>query len=386
MASMGIPVDAHQCRACRGAAGHVVLDLGSQPACDYFPPCDDPGPDPVYPLQMWLCSGCGLAQLLDDPTVPEEPRGTEPAALVAQAVDAVQRVAAAGLLPDGARVAEYGSPHGGSWLGLLADWGLKPVDDAAPAEVILDCFGMMHAADQAAALAERAARLAPGGVLLLQYHSLDTIIRLGQWNALRHGHYAYYSTTALSAMLAAVGFVPRQAWRFDLYGGTVLLAATQDEDGAGPQEMNVTGAAAAMVPALLAAEARTGVRDPDVLRGLQHDVRARATALRDWLASSAAAGRTVLGYGAASRAVALLRRAGVDGDLLPAVADSSPAKQGLRMPGTTIPVISPAQFTARRPDEVALFVSDLMAEVRAAYPEIEAGGGHWVDADALGAG
>ena len=186
-------------------------------------------------------------------------------------------------------------------------------------------------------------------------------------------------------MLADVGFSPRQAWRFDLYGGTVLLAATRDADDAiGPDV--VPGAAGAMVPALLAAEARTGVRDPDVLRGLQQDVQARAAALYDWLASSAAAGRTVLGYGAASRAVALLRRAGVDGDLLPAVADSSPAKHGLRMPGTAIPVISPAQFTARRPDEVALFVPDLMAEVRAAYPEIEAGGGHWVNADALGAG
>ena len=97
--------------------------LASQPACDYFPRSDDPGPDPVYPLQMWLCSSCGLAQLLTDPTVPEEPRGTEPAALVAQAADAVDRVAAAGLLPAGARVAEYGSPHGGSWLGLLADRG-----------------------------------------------------------------------------------------------------------------------------------------------------------------------------------------------------------------------------------------------------------------------
>ena len=56
-----------------------------------------PGPDPVYPLQMWLCSSCGLAQLLADPTVPEEPRGAEPAALVAQAADAVARVAAAGI-------------------------------------------------------------------------------------------------------------------------------------------------------------------------------------------------------------------------------------------------------------------------------------------------
>ena len=46
---------AYECRACRGRAGDLVLDLGEQPACDYFPRCDDPGPDPVYPLQMWLC-------------------------------------------------------------------------------------------------------------------------------------------------------------------------------------------------------------------------------------------------------------------------------------------------------------------------------------------
>ena len=74
--------------------------------------------------------------------------------------------------------------------------------------------------------------MAPGGVLLLQYHSLGTIVRLGQWNSLRHGHYAYYSTAALDRMLASVGFVARQAWRFALYGGTILLAATRAEDAA----------------------------------------------------------------------------------------------------------------------------------------------------------
>src|SRR6516165_4136100 len=104
------------CRACRGQAGHLVLDLGEQPASDYFPRCDDPGPDPVYPLQMWLWSSCGLAQLMADLSVPDEPRGAEPAALVEQAAESVSRVAAAGLLPAGGRVSEYGSPHGGSWL------------------------------------------------------------------------------------------------------------------------------------------------------------------------------------------------------------------------------------------------------------------------------
>src|SRR6185312_9650025 len=116
-------MDNYKCRSCRSSAGSLVLDLGEQPACDYFPSCDDPGPDPVYPLQMWLCSSCGLAQLLADPTVPEEPRGTEPAALVAQAADAMERVSRAGLLPTNSVVAEYGSPHGGSWLGLVAERG-----------------------------------------------------------------------------------------------------------------------------------------------------------------------------------------------------------------------------------------------------------------------
>jgi hypothetical protein len=367
----------HQCRACRGQVGDLVLDLGEQPACDYFPQYDEPGPDPVYPLQMWLCSSCGLAQLLTDPTVPEEPKGAEPAALVHQAEDAVNRVAAAGLLPAGARVAEYGSPHGGSWLGLLTDRGLTPVHASAEADVVLDCFGLMHAADQSAALAERAARVAPDGVLLLQYHSLATIVRYGQWNALRHGHYAYYSTIALSEMLAANGFSPRAAWQFELYGGTVLLAAGRNGDAAFKPDGSV--------PLILVEEARAGARDPAVLGGLQRQVQARATALRNWLAAERSAGNVVLGYGAASRAVALLRQAGVDHTLLSAVADASPAKQGLRMPGTDIPVVSPARLATDQPDAVLLFVADLMTEVREAFPDVEASGGRWVDADTLGA-
>jgi hypothetical protein len=325
---------------------------------------------------MWLCSSCGLAQLLADPTVPEEPKGTEPAALVAQAAAAVAQVADAGLLPSGGVAAEYGSPHGGSWLDLLTARGLQPARPGQEAEVTLDCFGLMHAADQRRALAERAARTAPGGVLLLQYHSLNTILRQGQWNALRHGHYAYYSTAALTAMLAGAGLRPTRAWRFDLYGGTVLLAARRDTDGAAIPD--------ASVESLLAEEARNGVCDPRAFAGLQRTVQTHARALHDWLAAQRSAGRAIVGYGAASRAVALLRQAQVDRSLLPAVIDASPAKQGLRMPGTDIPVADPGQLAERRPDAVLVFVPDLMAEVRRTFPEVEAAGGTWVDVAGFG--
>jgi hypothetical protein len=79
-----------------------------------------------------------------------------------------------------------------------------------------------------------------------------------------------------------------------------------------------------------------------------------------------------------------LRHAHVDRAVLPAVIDASPAKQGLRMPGTDIPVADPAELAARRPDAVLLFVPDLLAEVRKAFPEVEAAGGRWVDVETLG--
>jgi len=74
----------------------------------------------------------------------------------------------------------------------------------------------------------------------------------------------------------------------------------------------------------------------------------------------------------------------VDRTLLPAVADASPAKQGLRMPGTDIPVVSPERLAEDQPDAVLLFLADLLAEVRAAFPHVEAAGGQWVDVETLG--
>ena len=142
-------------------------------------------------------------------------------------------------------------------------------------------------------------------------------------------------------MLAAAGFSPRTAWRFDLYGGTVLLAAQPGRRaaGAGPDEA---------VRSLLADDARVGVRDPAPSPACSGMCAPMLRACMTGWRPSDPPGRRVLGYGAASRAVALLCQADVDRALLPAVVDASPAKQGLRMPGTDIPVVSPAELAARQ--------------------------------------
>ena len=74
----------------------------------------------------------------------------------------------------------------------------------------------------------------------------------------------------------------------------------------------------------------------------------------------------------------LICRAGLDAGLLTMVGDASAARQGHRLPGTDIPIVSPRELTEARPDRVLLFLPDLTAEVRDTVPGIEDGGGRWV--------
>lgn len=350
------------CRGCGYPHLNRVLDLGAVPAADCFPLATDPVLDGEvsHPLAMESCPDCGLAQLAADDTVTAEPRAVEPQALRDQAEVAVKQVEAAGWLT-GNTVVEFGSPHGGTWIPLLTDRGFSVVQSHA--DVVLDSFGIMHEPDQRRAFEQRAAMMADDGVLLLQYHSLAAIVRLGQWNALRHGHFAYYSLTALVRLLGTVGLRAVTAWSFDLYGGTVLIAAVRGK--AKPDRSMLR---------ILAAEDALGISHPAVLTVLQHRADADVDKLRTWLEGERDTGCKVLAYGAGSRTVSLFSRGRIDSRLLAAVADASPAKQGRRMPGTDIPIVSPSTLVSMRPDKVWLTLPDLLPEVSARLPELE---GRW---------
>jgi hypothetical protein len=251
----------------------------------------------------------------------------------------------------------------------LAERGFAPAQGRA--DVVLDCFGLMHEPGQRAAIAERAAATAPEGVLLLQYHALDAIVAGGQWNALRHGHFGYYSLPALTRLLHGAGMRALAVWHFDLYGGTVLVAAVHH------------GSARDRTPdaelgRMVAAE--SALADPATVASLQAAADAHTHVLREYVERQHAAGRRVFAYGAASRAVALFARAGLDRRLIAAVADASPAKQGRRMPGTDIAVISPEALVAAAPDVVLLTLADLLPEVSARLPELA---GRWVTDDQI---
>ena len=323
-----------------------------------------------YPLQMWLCSSCGLAQL-----VGETHRGRGASRHRARSTRRTGgRCGRAACGRRGGFRAGTGSPSSPVPMGvrgwdLLAERGMTPVTDGGPADVVIDSFGMMHATDQAAALAERIARVAPGGVLVLQYHSLDTIVRLGQWNALRHGHFAYYSTSALVGMLEANGFRPS--------GGVALRPLRWHRSAGGRPQGRWTGGPP--TARCMRSCRRTPAWEFVIPRPSGAAGSRRSPRFADYATGSTlqrTAGRCVVGYGAASRAVALLCGAPRwTGDSSRQIVDTSTAKaraaharngHSHRRPGHA------GNALGRR--DVLLFVPDLLTEVRGTFPEVEAGG------------
>jgi hypothetical protein len=356
-------------------AGVVVLDLGEQPASDLFPWPSDPTPDPRYRMRMVFSPVSGLLQLEDDPTTPEEVMGVEPAALVRQAELCVADADAAGLIVPGSRVFHYPSPHGGSWNAQLAPFDLVEVTEGE-AELIVDVHGMMHAADQHAAFLERRGHLSDDGVILFMIHNASAIVREGMWNALKNGHFAYYTTPAMVRMADEIDLVAIGAWSYPLYNnGTTMLAFAKKGGRWGSTQADT-------VTALIEAETALGVLDPErVTESLHTALVESVAAIRAYLDGAKDLGLTVAGYGAASRTAALLTSAEITSDDVAMIADASTAKHGRTMPGTRVPIVSPDDLVAAQPDRVLLFVSDLLPEVRRAMPGIEQNGGRWVIVD-----
>ncbi len=357
-------------------AGHAVAGLAiwcltwvEQPACDYFPRCDDLGPDPAYPLQMWLCSSCGLAQLAADPQRPRSrgapslPRSSHrPPMPCARSPPPDCCHPVSGSPSTAARMA---APGWGCWLAVGSGRSMT----AQPADVIVDCFGMMHCAGPGRPRwPSGRPGWPPGGCCCCSTTRWRTIIRAGS------GTHCGTGITPTTRRPPWPPCWPRTASARGWRGSSSCTAALCCWRPAGSDacadrtrkgrwgrcSRKMPGPASAIRPCSAACSAARRPTPRDCTTG--------------WSPSGPPGGRCWDTAPPHERS-RCLRRAGVDRTLLPAVADASPAKQGLRMPGTDIPVVSPAQLAARRPDAVLLFLTDLLAEVRAAYPEIEAAGG-----------
>ncbi|WP_344201568.1 class I SAM-dependent methyltransferase [Kribbella karoonensis] len=350
------------CRGCAGADVVPVVDLGAQPCADYFPAADTPGPDPRWPLALWLCRECTLVQLGPvRPQLPEEPLAVESATSRAHAEASVKEIL--GDYPDLKVVFEFGSPHGGSWLEHLYAAGCRLAQSDERADLVVDVHGIVHEPRYGEMLRLRAERLAPGGLLVMEFHHLLPLFVGNQFDTIRHGHWVYMSLRALRNLAAPHGLAVESVRQVDMYGGSLLVMLRHTAE-AHPD---------ASVDVVLEDEDAAGIADEVQLGTLQDAAWHAAGALHEELARHRAAGRTVLGYGAPSKAPLLLDLSKVTTDLLPFTVDLAPGKHGRRIPGSSLVPIRPIDdLRAAKPDVVLVLTWDIADEI---ITQLESAGG-----------
>ncbi len=355
-----------KCRGCGSENTGPVVDLGAQPCADYFPPVETAGDDPRWPLELWLCRTCTLVQLGPvEPQLPEPPLAIESATSLAHAETSVKEILRDHPEIAGKVVYEFASHHGGSWLGHLQAAGCRIAEGDQRADLVVDVHGIAHEPAVGEMLKLRADRLAPSGLLVLEFHHLLPLVEGNQFDTIRHGHWSYLSLGAVVRLAAIHELVVVSVREVNLFGGSLQVMLRHESAGMGADDS---------VRDVLAREAAAGIDGEPRLNTLHEHAVTAASALHDLLAGYKADGRSVVAYGAPSKAPVLLDLAKVGPDLLPFTVDASPAKHGRRIPGSGVPIRSIDDLRAARPDVVLVLTWDIVDEVMS---QLEAGGAGW---------
>ena len=351
------------CRGCGSQDTVEVLDLGMQPGSDHFPLVTEPVGDERWPLELWLCNRCALVQLgAVSPRLPEPPLAVESATSRAHAAKSVTEILRGHRELIGGTVYEFASHHGGSWLDHLTTSGCRVAVGDEPADLVIDVHALAHEPQLSQALALRAGRMAPNGLLVLEFHHLLPLFLGSQFDTVRHGHWSYLSLTAVRGLADRHGLRVLSAHAEPVFGGSLRVALVHAADDRLPDDT---------VQPEFDAEAAAGVTDAARLAGLQQATLHASRAVRAHLESLRANGRVVLGYGAPSKAAVLLGVSEIGTDLLPFTVDAAAAKHGRRIPGCGVPIRSVEDLRRARPDVVLVLTWDIVDEV---IDQLEAGG------------
>lgn len=397
------------CRHCGQALTLPLIDLGSAPPSNaYLQAADLSAPERWYPLRVMVCQHCWLVQTEDfaraDMLFDADYAyfSSYSSSWLAHAQRYVAQMQARFALDHNSMVVEVAA-NDGYLLQYVRDagmacYGVEPTASTARAArdrgltIVEAFFGTELASSLAAAgqqadlmvannvlahvpdindfVAGFARLLKPQGVATFEFPHLLSLLQGCQFDTIYHEHFSYLSLTALQAVFAAAGLQVFDVERLPTHGGSLRVYVQPVASGCQPL--------AGRVAELLADEQAAGLLQQAGYADFQQRADRVKNDFLQFLLQAHREGKRVMAYGAAAKGNTLLNYAGVRPDLLPAVADRNPAKQGRYLPGSRIPVVAEAVLQQQQPDYVVLLPWNLRDELMAQLDYIRAWGGRFV--------
>lgn len=391
------------CSGCSSPNLRQFLDLGESPIADAYTTGPD-DPSPRYPLQVAVCDGCRLVQLLEvvdhetlfgtgysfytsasPPLSAYHQRYADDVLAVHGNLarrftvevgcndgDLLRHFAAAGCVTLG--VDPAGGPVAvarGRGLDVanvafgeaVAQWVLAG-NRRRPGLIVANHV-LAHVADVSDMLAGIAVLLADDGVAMVEVQYLPDLLVNNAIDLVYHEHRNFFSLTSLTAAAARHGLHPVDAQLTDRQGGSLRVTFAKDRREPAPRVTDIRTREA-------------WLEQPGTYDGMQGRAERIRTRLWDLLTAEKLAGRTVAGYGAPAKATTLLNFCGIDRQVLDFVVDTTAAKQGRHIPGTGLPIVSPNDPVVDKAEVLLLLAWNYLSTIVRDNTDFTAAGGRWI--------
>jgi len=400
-----------KCRHCGAELTLPLIDLGSAPPSNaYLTETSLRAPEKWFPLRVLVCTECWLAQT-EDYAGAEELFAADYAyfssfstSWLAHAERYVADMTTRFDLDSSSQIIEvaandgyllqYAKARGIPCLGIEPTGSTAAAARARGIDIVEEFFGMRlaqilvdqgrsadlitannvlaHVPDINGFVAAFARLLKPTGVATFEFPHLLRLVAESEFDTIYHEHFSYLSLTAVTRIFERSSLVVFDVEELPTHGGSLRVFAQRKDS----RTRQPTPRVAAMLARENAAQMTT--------RGYYSVFQAKADRVKNdflfFLVEAKRAGKKTAAYGAAAKGNTLLNYAGVRPDLLPWVADRSPAKQGKYLPGSRIPVVDEAHLRVERPDYVVILPWNLREEVVAQLSYIREWGGQFVTA------
>jgi len=392
-----------RCSACNYDDLRLVLDLGLSPIADNY--TKDNETVTHYPLQLAVCAGCHLVQLLE--VVPDlfgsgysfYSSASKPLSLyhARYANDVLNEwnLSDSGLARK-PLVVEIGSNDGDfSHLLLRAGWrviGVDPADGPAevaaqrgvetvvkpfgrnlaheihaqhgPADVIIANHVLAHVESVSDVFAGIDELLAFKGTVYVEVQYLPDLILNNAFDLVYHEHRNFFSLTSLRSAARNHGLYVVDAQLTDRQGGSLRVKLRRQSQ------------VSRRVSSVVSSEA--WLTDTNVYLGLQGRAERLKQRLLQLLLDERDAGHAVVGYGAPAKATTLLNFCGIDGELLRYVTDTTEAKQERYIPGTGIKIYNQTVVDHEITDTYLLLAWNYAGSIMRNEQQFTIDGGHWI--------
>ncbi len=198
--------------------------------------------------------------------------------------------------------------------------------------------------------------LKKNGVLVIQFSDyLIDMISKKEFDTIYHEHFSYFSLLSLKKILTKYNLEIFDVSRENIHGGSLRVFVKHNK--------NTKYKISKKVKKLIIKEKEFGLENISTYTEFSKDILKIKKDVWKFFIKTTKMKKNIVCYGAAAKGNTLLNYCGIGNDFIKYVVDASPHKQGLFLPGSHIPILTPSQIKKTKPDYVIILPWNLKDEI-----------------------